>query len=279
MKLQKPLHSPLILKRLHPLVQDLTACYIFNEYGCLVICDLTNNHNNALLTGINMFTSSGVKATVSGQAAVLDNTDSKLLNVTAGTIVMYFKSFSSFSDNQFRMLFGIYGAGYSAGDFIIYKYSNNRLYFFIQDSTYHYVRYDNTQFPNWEKGQQISILWDLNNIIFSGSNMAVNVDGNYITPDFTNNPAGWAGPFAPNLAILNDYDNLTRVGNGMVGYMNIYNKALPQSALKELAENPYNIFLTNEEIYFMLLQNFNPGSIFDQQKFFGANAFPIGLGV
>ena len=273
--IQKPLATPLILKKEHPWVKDLVACYVMNDYGCKSVSDLYSLNNSLSLTNTT-WVQDGIEIKNNGEFGIFNNSN-QLINSTCGTILLYFKALTPFNEVVKRSYFGNSTSG--IGQFIIYKNTGNELIFLFQDNIgVHWIKNNSSYFPSWTDGFQLGILWDKNTVI-GGYNLSFSVNGINIAPHQASSAYSWnTFTIYSNLGILNNIDGLTN-SNAICKYMYIFNTTLSENKQKLFFQNPFDIFYSQEEIYSSFLMNFAGFLPLSQNKIFGANAFPIGQGV
>jgi len=274
--LAKPLETPSYLNPDHEHAEGLKAAYLFNDQGGKVF-DWTQNQNDLSVVNAS-WVANGLQFDANNEIATLDNTDQKVVHQDQGTILIYFKSYVTFSDGVLHMIFGNYGAALNSGDFIIEKDTNNLLYFIMVDSINHIVAYPNNRFPDWQTGFLFGIHWDKNSTVYDGVNMGISVNGAYVTPSIKANATTWSYTINSSLGILNDPDIQTRYANGMIEYMYIYNKNISLNNVKSICEDPYDMFYNPSNMFLSLLGSYK-SALKTKNIYYGANAFPIGRGL
>ena len=190
----------------------------------------------------------GMQFDANGEYASLDNTN-QIVNSEAGTIVLWFKSLSSFGDSSAHTLLGKWGGVSTNGDFTIIKSGGNKFFFwFVDNTTFHYIRFALTSFPTWQTGSFIAAQWDRGNAIYDSKNMAININGNYITPDASANATSWNQfTVASDLYIGNDASQTDFYCNGIISDSRFYNKVVPEDTIADIYENPYDSLIYLDE--------------------------------
>ena len=256
----------------------MVACYVMNDYGCKSISDLTQNGHTGIVNA-GTWVYDGFQCNAISQGIILNNTGNKIVNSEQGTIILYVRGLANIVSGTARNLFGKYGTG-SLGDFAALLGSNNRLYFLLFDTSLHYVAIESTKIPNWQKGTQIVLQWDRNNIIANADKIVIAIDGKRQVADYQTRETAWSTiNIGTSLALGNDYDNAAIYANASIQTCYIFNSVLNEKILLNFYQNRYDIFYSQEEIYNQLLINFSGLLPTLQNNIFGANAFPIGQGV
>jgi len=222
----------------HPHTDGLVAHYLFNGRA-LSVSDLTQNQNDSDVVGAE-YVPEGLRFDGNNKYSALDNTKQRV-NSEAGTIIIKFRSLSSFGDSVSRCLFGSYGTS-AEGDFVVLKLSDNNLYFLLRDTGgEHWVRISEP--PGWETGVQVSVLWNRSKAIWNSDNMVININGVHTTPQASGSETSWNSfTVTSDLYVGNDADNTNDESNGIVEWLSIRNKVLSAGQLKDIHEDPYNMF-------------------------------------
>lgn len=237
---QKPMMWSVINKH-HPHAKGLTAAYLFNDYGCKTAHDYYNE-NDILLTNTS-WGDSGLIADANGEYGLIVNTDDRVINANAGTIIICAKNYTTFGDGVGRRLFGnaIAGGVYLAKQ----PAPENFLNFWLRrPSGYKYIVTLNNV-PTWNDDTVYVVSWDRLNQIYDSKHIAIGLNGVYLVPDSsTNVSAGWSSfNVLDNLAVLSDYSNFNYPWTGVGKYMFIFNYALPEFLIKDIYENPYDMII------------------------------------
>ncbi len=206
--------------------------------------DLTGNGHDIVVTNAD-FVAGGLRTNANGEYGTITNTAEAVVNSDRGTVLFYFTSLSAFEDGSDRCLFG----HTSAPSFFIKKNNSTPSYvllFFNDGSTSHYILLYTAKFPDWTTGFQLAMQWDKDTAIYDGKNIALNINGVYITPDNAVNPTSWSDYDPGNLGVLNDLDDTTDYANGVKKYMQIYNTVKTAPELLAIYNNP-NIVLPKQD--------------------------------
>jgi len=248
----KPAETPLRNIDLgHSHSDGLQAWHLYNEQGGEVF-DWTQNGNDLEIVDAEWVSDpdveSGLQFDANGEYAAFDNTD-QVINSEVGTIIIKFKSLSSFGDSSARTLLGKWGGVSTNGDFTIIKSGGNKFFFwFVDNTTFHYIRFALTSFPTWQTGSFIAAQWDRGNAIYDSKNMAININGNYITPDASANATSWNQfTVASDLYIGNDASQTDFYCNGIISDSRIFNKVVSEDVLVDIWENPYDSLIVYPE--------------------------------
>ncbi|HUX57160.1 MAG TPA: hypothetical protein VMV77_09305 [Bacteroidales bacterium] len=204
--------------------------------------DLTGNGNNVLLTNTT-WTDEGLKANDNGEYGVVDNTDESLFNLSAGTVIVKFKSQYLFTNGDDHVLFG---NNVGQGGILLRKWGNNLLYaYIIDDFGEHYVGITGANVPSWQTGTQIAMLWDRSSVIYESINMAINIDGLHVNGSDISSAKSWNAIPCPTLfGILNNYNDSSMDAGGESNYMYIFNTVKTEAELIKINAN-HNVILQN----------------------------------
>jgi hypothetical protein len=243
---EKPTETPAIEIPAGDIIADgLQAMYLFNEQGKRVF-DWTQNGNDLSVYygnfGSDKDVGSGFACTANNHGLILDNTN-QVVSSKKGTIIIKFKSFGPFGDGVSHGLFGRWANIFGVGNLAISKFSNNQLYFILQDSiaVSRFITLYAASVPTWQTGTQIAMLWDNVNPIFNGDNISANINGVHTVPDRSINATSWTNfAIRTALAIGNDYSDTTHFCNGIISYCLIYNKVLSETTLKYIKNNTWD---------------------------------------
>jgi len=274
-KLFKPLETPAYLNMLHPHAEGFKAAYLFNDQGGKVF-DWTQNQNDLSITNAS-WVANGLQCDANGEYASLDNTN-QVVNSDRGTVILRFKSLGVITDGIIRVIFGRWGGSWSLGDFVIFKYSNDNVYFGFNGAVRRYALFSPSNFPTWQTDIQIAVRWDKDNLVYGANYLAMNVNGVEISPISGDYTTTWNSFTVGGLAIGNDTASTTLYANSIFEYVYIYNKVLSESTLKSIYEDPYSMFYNPTNMFLSLLGSHKSG-LKIKQNYYGANAFPIGRGL
>ena len=247
MILKKPCETPSRLNLAHPHAQGLVASYLFNGQGDKVF-DYTCNQND--LSVINAsYVADGLQCDASGEYASLDNTN-QVVNSDRGTVILRFKSLGVITDGIIRVIFGRWGASWSPGDFVIFKYSNDNIYFGFNGAVRRYAIFSPSNFPTWQTDIQIAVRWDKDNLVYGANYLAMNVNGVEISPTSGDYTTTWNSFTVGGLAIGNDTANTTLYANSVFKYSYLYNKVLSESTLKNIHQDQYAMYDVYSNVMF-----------------------------
>ena len=276
MLLAKPLETPTYLNQDHEHAEGLKAAYLFNDQGGKVF-DWTQNQNDLSITNAS-WVADGLQFDANGEYADLDNT-SQVIGSDRGTVILRFRSLTAITDGVMRHLFGKLGAAWTDGDFVIFKHSNDSVYFGLKSGAdLRYAHYAASNFTTWTTGIQIAVKWDKDNTISGSNYLAMNVNGVNIPPAGGVLTPGWNSFTVGSMAIGNDFDDTTRHSNCVFEYIYPYNIVLSDDMVKSIYQDPYSMFYNPSNIFLSLLGSYKSG-LKIKQNYYGANAFPIGRGL
>jgi len=246
--LKKPCETPSRLNLAHPHAQGLEASYLFNGQGHKVF-DYTCNQNELSVVGAS-YAADGLQCDASGEYASLDNTN-QVVNSDRGTVILRFKSLGVITDGIIRVIFGRWDASWSTGDFVIFKYSNDNVYFGLKSGDdLRYAYYAASNFTTWTTGIQIAVKWDKDNTVSGSNYLAMNVNGVNIPSAGGVLTPGWNSFTVGSMAIGNDFDDTTRHSNCIFEYIYPYSTVLSDDVLKSIYEDPYAVYDVYSNIMF-----------------------------
>lgn len=276
MLLAKPLETPSYLNPDHEHAEGLKAAYLFNDQGGKVF-DYTRKKNDLSITNAS-WVADGLQCNANGEYALLGNTN-QVVNSDRGTVILRFKSLGAITDGIIRVIFGRWGMSWFPGDFVIFKYSNDNVYFGLRsDADLRYAYYAGSNFTTWTTGIQIAVKWDKDNTVSGSNYLAMNVNGVNIPSIGGVLTPGWNSFTVGSMAIGNDTANTTLHANSVFKYSYLYNKVLSDDVLKSIYEDPYSMFYNPSNMFLSLLGSYKSG-LKIKQNYYGANAFPIGRGL
>jgi len=117
------------------------------------------------------------------------------MDISQGIVEFDFKSNASFTDGTWHVLFGCRdNGGNQPGDFTISKWTDNRVYFWIEDSggTGHYVYYDSSKITDWQRKHRYNFYWDSSNPVDGTYYLGLKIDGVEVTPTgHANGTSSW----------------------------------------------------------------------------------------
>jgi len=275
----KPFYSPCEINKNHAHAEGLTALFLFNENQGDSCRNLIDNENNISLSNTS-WVDLGIESNSNGEIGTIDNSNETIINSIEGTVIAYFKSFSSFNDNLIRNIF----TNNTNNGLIFGKYSTNTLWLYFSDgSTSHYIQVAGSDVPTWETGVCIAWRWDLNNALQGANHLAISINGVLVTPVSAVRATTWATTAkVANIGILNDYSTVTNEANGELQYLFTYSKAIPDNLVKSIYETPYAmVYKPNYLSNFIgaYAPQLLPTTMDKRHKHFGANALPIGIGL
>ena len=236
---QKP-NIDAVLNDQHEHSDGLQATFLFNQKGEKVF-DYTRKKNDLSITNAS-WVADGLQCNANGEYALLGNTN-QVVNSDRGTVILRFKSLSAITDGIIRVIFGRWGMSWSLGDFVIFKYSNDNVYFGLRSGAdLRYAYYAGSNFTTWTTGIQIAVKWDKDNTVSGSNYLAMNVNGVNIPSISGVLTPGWNSFTVGSMAIGNDTASTTLYANSIFEYVYIYNKVLSESILKSIKKKPYDNF-------------------------------------
>jgi hypothetical protein len=228
-----------------------------SQYSGHKAIDYTGRKNDMPITGAE-WTAEGLGFDANGEIATLDNTN-QIINSEAGTIILEFKSLSTFNDGVLRVYFGNFGGAWNVGDFVLIKVSNV-LYFFLCDNvTTHYIGFNSSFFPDWESKNFIALQWNRQEAIYEGLSLALWTNGSYITPSALSGTSWNTYTVHSSIGIGNDAGNTNNESNSIFSDVRIHNKVLKTSILKDIYENPEDMYKSNYLNYIELVKQSHRG--------------------
>lgn len=214
------------------IVSNLKLLTYFDEGEGETAYDLSGNGNNISLVNTS-WVGDGIEADGNGEYGSIDNTDDAVCNLSAGTLILHVTSNSPFNASV-ETFFG-YNSNYSI---LIQKVSSS-LNIYIRDTSWHYVRILPASLPDWTSGQQIAFQWDVDNVIHDGKNLAINVDGSYITPSASGLATSWAVmPTPSTLSVANELPGGNYNFDGVIEYLMLYSDVKTAGELLTISNSP-----------------------------------------
>lgn len=244
MILKKPCETPSRLNLAHPHAQGLVASYLFNGQGSKVF-DYTCNQNELSVVGAS-YVADGLECNSNGEYILLDNTN-QVVHSDRGTILMYLKSYTPFTDNTQHYLFRSLGGG--AGMYV-QKSAANTLIFSIDDGpTARYVTYNNE--PNgWETGFLLGAHWDKDNDVNAPHKFSISVNGEFLPVSSSSNSAVLNSFTFPDVYFLNNSSVFTNFFNGVCEFLNLYDYNVSLEIIKDIKKNNYAMYDVYSNIMF-----------------------------
>ncbi|MCP3683870.1 MAG: LamG domain-containing protein [bacterium] len=187
---------------------------------------LTVTGSPSLATGVDGVSNSAMEFNASGEYVNVPSSGN--IDLSKGSISFWFKSNVSFTDSAAHFIFGSRGAGSTAGDFRINKWTDNAFYFILTDSgsTTRYILFTNTQLgTNWTSWNHYCCRWDDTNPVNGTLHMSLEVNGIWIDPNTDSGVStSWtsATPLT-NYAIGNDILDTSRDADGIIDEFYITN--------------------------------------------------------
>jgi len=241
--LKKPCETPSRLNLAHPYAQGLVASYLFNGQGSKVF-DYTCNQNDLSITGAS-YVADGVQFDANGEYALLDNTN-QVVNSDRGTILMYIKSYESFTDGILHFLFRCFSPGL---DILLAKKADSTLQFYFYNGLT--VRYIKIAEPEgWESGVLIGAHWDKDNKVFDGiRNFAISVNGEFKTITSASNSNALDSFTVPDMYLFNHSDENLPF-DGVCKFAYLYNCNIPLETVKSIHKDPYSMYNVYSNVMF-----------------------------
>jgi hypothetical protein len=220
----KPVRGMMMLNRGHPLLQDMLACWLFNEGNGDTVYDVVGYYSGACSDITWNGGQYGFAVLNSGNdgSQVFCEDFAKLFNQSAGTVEIWLRPNWDYDDGSNHYFWDTYGGNNKR--FLLYKASDGDTDIYTGGTLRGSHRYE------YEAGQwyQVVLVWGANLLYING-----NLVNNYTDGDL--------GTGADDLYIGSRYSSSSAL-DGYVELFRVWNRALSESEIKSLYRDPYQMF-------------------------------------